>query len=79
MPEHTVHDHMQIISHRNLLGCFVALQNVFRIVENVLAVGQQRVRFDGEQFKLAERRIQKPQIDQQGVAREDQYILCQLI
>ena len=69
--EKAVEHHVQIVPHRNLFGCFVALQNVFRIVENVLAVGQQGVCFDRQQLKLTQCLIQKPQIDQQGIAGED--------
>ena len=79
VPEHTVHHDMQIIPHRDFFCSLVIFQNVSGIVQNVLAVRQQSGFFDGEEFKLTQRRIQKPQIHQQCIPGQGQHIFGQLI
>lgn len=50
------------------------LQNVSGIVQDVFSVRQQGGFFEGKEYKLTLRRIQKPQIHQHRVPGENQNI-----
>ena len=69
-----MHHHMQIVPDGDLLGGFVALQHVPGVVEDVFAVGQKGVVLDFVVSKLAQRHIQKPQINQKRIAGQDQHL-----